>query len=135
MKLRRHTRIPLTLEIAPLLDVIFLLLMFFLLTSLAQGGIELDLPGSEQYAPSQGIEVLVQSADEIMVNTTVTTLDALPRVLRDAMGGDAEAEVVIKADGQLPFYLPVQVMDAVRRAGATRVTLATRRAADRTGVR
>jgi len=135
MKLRRHRRIPLTLEIAPLLDVIFLLLMFVLLTSLAQGGIELDLPGSEQYAPSQGIEVVVQSADEITVNTTSTTLDALPRVLRDAMGDHPEAEVVIKADGQLPFYLPVRVMDAVNRAGATRVTLATQRTANQAGAR
>jgi len=127
MKIERHKIIPLTLEIAPLVDVIFLLLIFFLLTSLAQRGVKLELPSS-QHSPTQkkSLVVLIDESGEILVNGKTVSLASLPVVLKNRLGEGIKKEVIIKADGNLPFHLPVKVMDMVSRAGIERIVIATR---------
>ena len=127
MKMERHKIIPLTLEIAPLVDVIFLLLIFFLLTSLAQKGVQLELPSS-QHSPIQkeGLVVFIDESGQVLVKGKTVSLTSLPGVLKNCLGEGVKKEVIIKADGNLPFHLPVKVMDMISRAGIERIVIATR---------
>ena len=127
MKIERHKIIPLTLEIAPLVDVIFLLLIFFLLTSLAQGGVKLELPSSQQSPrQEQGLVVLINERGEILVEGKTVSLASFPAVLKNSLRKEIKKEVIIKADGNLPFHLPVKVMDMISQAGIEKVVIATR---------
>lgn len=118
------------INITSLIDVVFLLLLFFVVTStfLERPGLDLSLP-----AASSGE---VARRDEVTLELDAaggTWLDGEPlegQDLEDAIGtalGDAGTErVVLEADERVPHGRVVAAMDAARRAGATGLVVATR---------
>jgi len=121
-------KIPLTPQIAPLIDVVLLLLIFLLLTATAsQTEMRLNLPesisGTNQ---SQGINIFVNKKGEIFVEERAVNLDILLPLLKSIFKEKGKKLVVINADQDLPFKVPIKIMDIARMAGAEEVTIATK---------
>ena len=120
------------LDIAPLIDVIFLLLIFFMLTSsfVLQPGIKVNLPPaiSGKVVPKENLEILITGKDYIYISKTRITIKELTSRLR--MAGKAEIPVLIKADKSASLGMVVSVWDLCREVGISNVNIATIQASD-----
>jgi biopolymer transport protein ExbD len=113
-----------------LTDIVFLLLIFFLLSSsfVMQPGIKVHLPRA---APADAtledrITVTIVGPGRVFLDNSLVGLGELPsrvqRLLRDR---DPTTVVVVRAERDTQLELLVQVMDMCRRGGATRFLIAT----------
>ena len=127
MRVISRKKIPLALEIAPLIDIVFLLLIFFLLTSLGSQQMQLDLPQASTANQSQeSLNVWITQEGEVFVEEKKIDLEDLLPFLTLMLQQRENKTITIKADAEVPFKLPVKVMDISRKAGAKGVNLATR---------
>ena len=117
------------LELNPLIDVIFLLLIFFAVSTTfkEQAGLNLDLPQVTQVQSRLPEEVVVGiSADgAIAVDDREVTLDRLTEAVREGMARVGKRSVTIRADKAASHGQVVAVMDAARTAGAEGLVVAT----------
>jgi biopolymer transport protein ExbD len=121
-------------NIMPLLDVMLLLLIFFLLASVfVRPTLDVDLPQATQSDPTFGqdqqITIVVTEAGDIFVNQTPVPLPKLPSHLEAALAQDKTRQVIVRADHQSRFQNFVGVMDAAQGAGAEQLIIETRRPA------
>lgn len=118
-------QIPLT----SLIDVVFLLLVYFLLTTnfIVEEGIDVKLPQADAAKPQtrQEITVFVDAAGRAFLDNSEISLGALFTRIRETVAGDADRLVVIKADRTVVLDKAVRVMDVAKAAGAGRLVLAT----------
>jgi len=116
---------------APMVDIVFLLLIFLVLSSpfvLQPGFGTLQLPESNESdsASFQGLVVTVKNDQSVFFNTLVVPLEELPGVLRTAAKQSRGKELVIKADQQVSYSTVIKIMDIAFAAGIPAVNLATR---------
>jgi biopolymer transport protein ExbD len=114
-------------DITPLLDVVFQLLLFFILTSaLAQPTIEIDLPESGR--SSEYLEAdLVISVDRegrIYVNDRNIALEKIEGSLKAFAARNSGGEVIFRADGALPYKNFFSILEASGNAGIENFHLA-----------
>lgn len=118
------------IEAAPMVDVVFLLLIFFILSStfVLQPGIKVDLQPSPARAlsPFQGLVVTVTREELLFFNEQRTTLEALQKSLHAAAQRGRNQELIIKADKQVPHGTVVQLMSMAIEAGIPSINIATR---------
>ena len=112
-----------------LTDIVFLLLIFFLLSSsfVIQSGIKVQLPKSatgEQETKSQ-IIITVTEKGLIFLNDRQVTTETLGAQLAPLIGEDRDKIVIIKADQTVSLQSAVQVMDIAKGVGALRLLIAT----------
>lgn len=116
-----------SLSIAPLIDVIFLLLLFFLLTSVfIDPGIPLDLPeaATAEFQQEQAEQVIyISKLGEIYLNDQFIPVDDLFVVLSDMLKDNAEKYVTIKADEEVAFGIFVRVLDIAKEAGGENLVI------------
>ncbi|MCA9754214.1 MAG: biopolymer transporter ExbD [Candidatus Eisenbacteria bacterium] len=119
----------LKMESTAMSDIVFILLIFFLLSSnfMIQTGIEVDLPTEVAPKPIETREVVVTLTKEgdAFVNETRVGLDALEPALAGALEKAASKVVVIRGDQATLFGNVVQVMEMGQRAGAEGIAVAT----------
>ena len=124
---RRTSFIP---NLTPLIDIVFLLLVFFMLTShfVRDEVINIDLPeadsGDALDEPEQ-IEVIITKAGEYSINDQQYSLDELEVRLVDELQGQEEKVVRIRGDEQVDLGIAIGEFDAARKAGATGVDIVT----------
>ena len=131
MQFRSKKRQEPVLEITPLIDVVFLLLLFFMVTTqfASLPGIKLTLPGikpGNSVTATSKIEVQITAAGDIYVGGNPVTEANLAQVLRREAIDPESAVVVLMADEMLPHGRVVGVMDIIRQAGLKRVVLAAK---------
>lgn len=118
-----------TLPIAALIDIVFLLLIYFLLTTnfMVDEAIDLKLPQARSGAPQleQQITIYVDPEGRVLLGREEIALDALYGRLKDLIAGRGDAQVVIKADRRVILNQAVRVMDLAKAAGAGQLFLAT----------
>ncbi|MBN2366367.1 MAG: biopolymer transporter ExbD [Calditrichaeota bacterium] len=117
------------LNITPLIDVLFILIIFFAVSStfLEQPGIKLALPEAEE-TEVQKIEkaVLFISADEqLLFRDKEINLDNLGPMLKDAMDQSQDKSLIINADKGVAHGVVVTVMDIARQSGVQKLVIAT----------
>ncbi len=128
MKIRNlNTRSP-RVEMLPLIDIVFLLLVVFIYTMLSMAvhkGMPVDLPTGEQVRPEKEapISVTVTSAGEIFVNKEPVTLEDLSGLLKHLPDVDSESGVLLFADRTVAYQQLFEVLDCIRRAGLHRISL------------
>ncbi len=123
--------IPLT----PLIDIVFLLLIYFLLTTnfISQEGITVKLPeskSSSQIEPQRIVVTVEKNGRLLLGDETVDSAHLFNR-LKDLLERKAEPVVVIKADRDVPVKEAVKAMDIAKAAGAKRLLLATQKSVAR----
>ena len=138
MNLRKFRKHDPVVNLTPLIDVVFLLLIFFMVTTTFrdESQIKIDLPEASQEPVEKVGEMLTIVVDRdgrYFVNETAlinTQLDTLKRALRKVMGESGEMPVVVSADANAPHQSVVTAMDAARQVGLTRLSIATRNVQD-----
>jgi len=124
-------------NLTPLIDVVFLLLIFFMVSTSFQRDtqIPLRLPEADSEAletQSTVVEVGIDAQGRYFVNRAALVNDQRGTVRRaiEKAAGEAESpQIIISADRATPHEAVVRAMDAARQAGYSRITLATRRPA------
>lgn len=130
MEFEGRKKIHAHLNIAPLIDIVFLLLIFFMLSShfVTQSGIKIVLPiaSTIELYPEEGIVIFISKDNTLSLNEEVVTLDTLPGKLRKDIGQTEKKTVVIKADEKIDLGLAVKVMDIAKQAEAEGLIISTR---------
>lgn len=129
MEFEGRARVAEQLSIAPLIDVVFLLLLFFMVTSSFQHpeAIELALPESSTAASDEDrvLSVSVDAAGAVHVGGKLVELVDLRSLVSDVLAADAEAVVAVHTDAGAQVQRMVDVLDAVRAAGGSRIAFRT----------
>lgn len=133
MNFRRHRSEEISVNLTPLIDVVFLLLIFFMVstTFTKETHLELDLPTStseKTLNEASQIEILVGSNGEYAVNgqpLIKSDLVTLTRALEKVSADLENPPVVVVADAQAPHQSVIHVLDAAGRLGLVRIRIAT----------
>jgi biopolymer transport protein ExbD len=118
-------------EMIPLIDMFFLLLVFFIFgvfSMTTQQGLIVDLPKAEtavSIANEELLTISLTAEGELLFNQQPVTLDVLPTLLRQQPWISPERLVVINADRYVRHGTVMAVLDAIRQAGLTRVSFRT----------
>ncbi|WP_372777826.1 ExbD/TolR family protein [Litorivivens sp.] len=134
MNFRRQKLEEVSVNLTPLIDVVFLLLIFFMVstTFTKESRLTLELPeASGDPAPQEVVplEVIVDAQGQYMVNdlTVVSpNLKGLKAAIAEVSGGDTSTPVVITADAKAPHQSVIRAMDAAGQLGFTKLSLTTR---------
>ena len=135
MRFQRTARDAPEISLTPLIDVLFLVLMFLVLTATFRETFVLDLslPPAETGTPATVavdgvVRVVVSDGGEVTVEGRPLTLDQLEELLALVPVGP-DRQVILSADGRTPHATVVGVMDVVRRAGIPAMRIETTRPA------
>ena len=120
-------------NLTPLIDVVFLLLIFFMVstTFVHESEIELTLPeASEELreAPADKVEIAIDSKGQYFVNGKAlinSQLETMKSALRRLDNADGDPLVIISADAEASHQSVITVMDAARQVGLVRITFPT----------
>ena len=130
LSFKRHKdRYQMQSPLTSLIDIVFLLLIYFLLTTnfLVEEGITIKLPDAKASAPQikQEITVTVDEEGKAYMADQEIPLDQLYTRIKEMIGKDKDRLVIIKADKTVILNKAVKVMDIAKAAGASRLSLAT----------
>ena len=119
------------INITPMLDLAYvLLIIFIILTTATVQGIQVNLPKASaqpSLAESKTKAISVTADGTIYLDTFPVTLDELERLLRQYKGATPDLPVVVKADSALQYQRVVDILDLLGRLEITRVGLVTQR--------
>jgi len=118
------------LNLTPLIDIVFLLLVFFMLTAhfIEEDQIDIQLPkaqSSDSLKDDQYVTVLLTPTGQMLIEGTVTTMDELQLTLRDELQHSESKLVRLKGDYRAQFGNAVAIIDAARQAGAESLDIQT----------
>ena len=119
------------INITPLLDLAFVLLIIFMITTpLLESSMSLVIPSSAERNPpinsSQVQTVSIDRSEVIKLNNEIVDLATLSARLTKSKRGNPDVAVIIRPDRELPVQKLVALMDALQRAGIVKVGIATR---------
>lgn len=125
---RRHSS--LVLNLTPLIDIVFLLLVFFMLTAhfIEDQVIAIDLPEAQNSAAGDDdgyVEVAMTPDGQLLVDGFPTPIETLEETLRGALHAPEKRFVRLRGDHAAHFGLGVQIIDAARAAGAESLDILT----------
>jgi biopolymer transport protein ExbD len=126
-------------NLTPMLDIIFNLLIFFVIVSvISQKGLNLALPetSTAEKRPPKSLEITVTKDRRILFDGTTVEEQALEGRLRaesDKSDTERAQNIVLKADKDAPFGAFVLVMDTARKVGLKNLVIATKLDAKKTG--
>jgi biopolymer transport protein ExbD len=119
------------IEIAPLVDVVFLLLLFFMLTShlVQEPAVRIKLPESRtaEVKPETARTIWITKAEQIYFQDRPVSLDRLVEALKNGSTGGGQEPLKIKSDREAPVGFLIKVIDAVRLAGISNFSILTER--------
>jgi len=129
MRFRRNSRLISEINMTPVIDIVFQLLTFFMLTStfIKSSAINVDLPTSKtsDAQPVREVTVVLTREGKITVNNQPVTRENLTSFIAQYAKQDSELVVTVQGDKRVDYGLLIEVMDAVRQAGVKRLSLAT----------
>lgn len=129
MKLTTPTRRKVTLNLTSLIDVLFILIIFFAVSStfLEQPGIELKLPEAEssEAHPTQKVVIYVDSEGNIFLNDDSMELDQLADAVESLISAQTEKSVILRADSAVKHGTIISIMDLLRRKGIFKIIVST----------
>ncbi|RLB99534.1 MAG: biopolymer transporter ExbD [Deltaproteobacteria bacterium] len=126
---RERSYYQLQAPLTSLIDIVFLLLIYFLLTTnfMVDEGIQVKLPQANATSPQieEEITIYVDSTGKVFMDNRAVPLNELFMIVKGKLGEKAGIPVVIKADKSVMLDKAVRVMDVAKAAGADRLILAT----------
>lgn len=129
LRKKKRARYQIQAPLTSLIDIVFMLLIYFLLTTnfMVEQGIDVNLPDAKASAPQtrQEITVYIDQDGTVYLGKQPVAFNDLFDRLQDQIRGNPEQLVVIKADGAIELERAVQVMDIAQAAGAQKLFIAT----------
>jgi biopolymer transport protein ExbD len=131
VQFRKPRKRTVKLDISPLIDCVFLLLIFYAVstTFIEKPGIKLELPASEnQEAGVEARIVVTLSRDNaLFLNNRPVNRDELRRLLAGELEKKQKKFVILRADQKVEHGRVVEVIDMIKAAGADGLTIATKK--------
>jgi len=123
----RGSHIP---NLTPLIDIVFLLLVFFMLTAhfVREEAFTIDLPDAEssiELNEKKPIEITVGADGRLNLSGKDTTIGSLTNELSKLLKSSEKRSVTIRGDKGVPLGMAVSIFDAARKAGAESVDIIT----------
>ena len=129
MRFRNKKTDELGVDMSPLIDMVFILLIFFMVSSTFVKDMKLDLnrPGasSASKASSKVVRVYIDQAGDTYVDNQPVKVWAIQGRLRDLLRTSTEQSVLVITDETIPVEKLIEVVDQCRMAGAKDVAVAT----------
>ena len=133
MKIGAERKDDLDVNVTPLIDVVFLLLIFFMVSTTFQreSEIEIVLPQATMDAPPTDefiMQVTVDKEGTFYVNgqrVVNTKLATLKKAMQEVAGDHKDPPIILSADAQTPHQAVITVMDAARQLGFVHINFAT----------
>ncbi|MDX2231160.1 MAG: biopolymer transporter ExbD [Leptolyngbyaceae cyanobacterium bins.349] len=128
MRLPEEPDLPFQINIVPMIDVIFAILTFFIMSSLfltRSTGLPVDLPTAKtaQSQPTQQATVTLDQTGQLWLNQQSIPLETLQPRLR-ALVGTKPTLVVVQADRRVAHGIVIEVMDQLRQLPNVRMAIA-----------
>lgn len=128
---KTRRRIDVIVDITPLIDVVFLLLIFFMITTtfVTSPGIEVELPkasNSDGRIEASDIIIAITSEGDLIYRRKQVNLEELTALLETQYSENPNATVIVQADHKVFHGLVVQLMDKAKAVGFKKLAIATR---------
>ncbi len=132
---RGRTREEPEINLIPMIDVLLVILIFMMVTTTYAkfSELQINLPqasGEQNAAQANQINVSVDASEHYAVNNAVTPfsdVDLLAQALRKAAGDQKDPTIIINADAKAPHQSVINIMEAARIDGYSRITFTTSR--------
>ena len=121
-------------NLTPMIDVVFLLLLFFMVSTsfIRESSLKVDLPeaaGQVLAEQEQSIDIIINLNGQFVINGNTLinpSSEQLSDHLKRAVGDNEDPHVIISADAKAEYQSIVTAMDVAQQLGYSRLTLATR---------
>ncbi|MGA8043447.1 MAG: biopolymer transporter ExbD [Terracidiphilus sp.] len=116
------------INITPLVDVVLVLLVIFMITApVLQSGIEVNVPKTRtvKEITEQRLVVTIDRDQQVFLGDKPVNLHELPARLAAPGDGSTKKVIYLRADERVPFGAFASVMDAVKQAGITNISIVT----------
>lgn len=132
MKFRQNIPEKLEINITPMIDIVFLLLIFFMVTTTFNRETELQIvlpeANGEELSIEDPLEIAIDSQGQFFVNqhqVINNNIETLKKAVQQAAGDNNNPQVVVNADGKTPHQSVITALDALSQMGFVHVTFAT----------
>jgi len=134
MNFQPNPRDELQLDITPLIDVVFLLLIFFMVSTTFEHESEVNIilpEASKEIAQAKpdAINIAIDNKSRIYINEKEllnSQISTIKEAIYDISVDLPDAPIIISADQEAPFQMVIRTMDAARQLGLVKITFATR---------
>lgn len=121
-------------NLTPMIDVVFLLLLFFMVSTsfIRESSLKVDLPeatGEAMVEQETPIDIVINATGDFIINEVTledNSRENITNVLKTIAGDNNDPHVIISADADTEYQNIVTAMDTAQQLGYTRLTLATR---------
>jgi len=130
MQFSERTKTDASLDITPIVDTVFNLLIFFALSLnfIITPGIKVNLPDAvteEIIREREEVIIVMDKNDSIFINSNPVSVDQISSVLSKSAQKNKDTLVIIQADQEVSHGKVVRMMDTAKRAGITQLAIAT----------
>jgi len=134
MKLSASKREAPDVNLTPMIDVVFLLLLFFMVSTsfIRESSLKVDLPeatGEAMAEQEKPIDIVINSDGDFVINDIVlsdNSREAISDALQQVVGDNSNPHIIISADADTDYQNIVTAMDTAQALGYSHLTLATR---------
>lgn len=127
MAIRSRNKISAQFNMSSMTDIVFLLLIFFMVTStqIAPNGLQVTLPkSSSQISQRPTVSVSINESLQFAVNMNIVPFENLESYLQQELAGQSEPSIVLRVDTSVPTGETVKIMEIANR-NRWKFTLAT----------
>lgn len=118
---RANRKKDLSLDMAPLIDMVFILLIFFIVTSTFAPATSVDIQRPEvsvvAVVPSQSLTITIDKAENIKINNNSLSLSQVESQVRQATQNNKQIKVLVLSDKNVSIDIVLKTLDACRKAG------------------
>ncbi|MFT5085540.1 MAG: biopolymer transport protein ExbD [Lentisphaeria bacterium] len=138
MQFKRQVTAEEGVNLTPLIDVVFLLLIFFMVTTTftKESHLEIDLPessGEPLPEPTKKVEVVVDASGGFAVNgrqLVNNQMETLRRALEEVSEGNVKVPFIITGDAKTSYQSIISLMDVASQLGFVNISMTTRNMSD-----
>ncbi len=129
---RSHRQEEAQVDLTPMLDIVFIMLIFFIVTStfVRESGIEVDKPQATNVVNQKdvGIFIAVTADNDVYIDKKMVDIERVQAGLEAMLLDKPESSLVIQADERAFSGTVIQVMDAAKGAGIEKIAIAAEKA-------
>ena len=129
MRFRQKSQNVDTVDVSPLIDMVFILLIFFMVTTTFVKDMKLEInrpsAASASLASTKVLRVYIDNSSEVYIDNQPVKLWAIQSKLRDLLRTATDKSVLVITDSEIPVNTLIDVVDEVRMSGAKDVAVST----------
>jgi len=137
MQFQRRQRQTVQVSMTPMIDVVFLLLIFFMVTTTfnREAELQIQLPEAkgQERTGEKSLEIVIDAEGRYRVNKNPVAdqkLETLKKAMRAVAGRSKKLPLIISADGKTPHQFVIRALDAAGQLGFVHISFATQEPAE-----